>query len=459
MALGRRKREQQELWVATSELPMGPGHPFYVKLNELFHEFDFDAWVEGRCATYYADRIGRPGIPPGVYFRMLMIGYFEGLDSQRGIAWRCADSRSLAAFLGYGPTDKTPDHSSLSNTSKRLPLEVHDEVFAFVLKIAQEKGRLGGKTVAMDATLIEANAAMKSIVRRDTGDDWKAYVRTLMEEAGINDPTDEEMRRFDRKRKGKKVSNAEWVSQTDPDSRIVKMKDGRTHTAYKTEHVVDLKSNVLLAATVHPGDRGDPESGLESLADADETLRAIGHETRIEEAAMDKGYHSASFLADCRGCGIRTYVPERKQRGRRRWTDKPAAYREAVYANRRRVRGERGKRLGRLRSEYAERSFAHRCETGAARRTWLRGLEKVKKRYGIHAAGHNLGAILRATCGVGTPRSLQTGSAGRFAALQRRIEALLNVFARFCGVPNNSALNATRFDLVFTANAIPRAAA
>ena len=459
MALGRRKREQQELWVATADLPRGPGHVFYDKLNALFAEHGFDVWVEELCRPYFADRVGRPSIPPGVYFRMLMIGYFEGLDSQRGIAWRCADSRSRAAFLGYGPTDKTPDHSSLSNTSKRLPLEVHDEVFAFVLKIAQEKGRLGGKTVAMDATLIEANAAMKSIVRRDTGDDWKAYVRTLMEEAGINDPTDEEMRRFDRKRKGKKVSNAEWVSQTDPDSRIVKMKDGRTHTAYKTEHVVDLKSNVLLGATVHPGDRGDPESGLESLADADETLRAIGHETRIEEAAMDKGYHSASFLADCRGCGIRTYVPERKQRGRRRWTDKPAAYREAVYANRRRVRGERGKRLGRLRSEYAERSFAHRCETGAARRTWLRGLEKVKKRYGIHAAGHNLGAILRATCGVGTPRSLQTGSAGRFAALQRRIEALLNVFARFCGVPNNSALNATRFDLTFPANVITRAAA
>ncbi len=459
MALGRRKREQQELWVATSELPMGPGHPFYVKLNELFDTFGFDAWIERRCAAYYAERIGRPGIPPGVYFRMQMIGYLEGLDSQRGIAWRCADSRSLAAFLGYGPTDKTPDHSSLSNTSKRLPLEVHEEIFAFVLKIAQEKGLLGGKTVAMDATLIEANAAMKSIVRRDTGDDWKAYIRKLMAEAGIHDPTDEEMRRFDRKRKSKKVSNAEWVSQTDPDSRIAKMKDGRTHAAYKTEHVVDLESDLLLAATVHPGDRGDPESGMESLAEADETLRATGSQTLIEEAAADKGYHSNALLADCRACGIRTYIPERKQRGRRRWKDKPATYRETVYANRRRVRGERGKRLGRLRSEYVERTFAHMCETGAARRTWLRGLEKVKKRYTIHAAGRNLGVILRALCGVGTPRSLQTGSAGCFAALQHRIGALLNVFARFRGVPNDAALNATRFDRIFTANVITRAAA
>ena len=204
---------------------------------------------------------------------------------------------------------------------------------------------------------------------------------------------------------------------------------------------------------------GDPESGMESLAEADETLHATGSQTLLEEAAADKGDYSNTLRADGRASGIRTYIPERKQRSRRRWTDKPPAYREAVNANRRRVRGERGQRLGRLRSEYAERSFAHRCETGAARRTWLRGLEKVKKRYGIHAAGHNLAAILRAICGVRTPRSLQTGSAGSFAALQRRLGALLNVLARFRGVPNDAALNATRFDRIFTANVIPRAAA
>ena len=195
---------------------------------------------------------------------MLMVGYFEGLDSQRGIAWRCADSRSLARFLGVEPTKKTLHHSSLTKMHQRLPRSVHEEVFTFVRQIAGAENLLKGKTVAVDATRIEANAAMKSIVRRDTGDDWTAYVRKLAEEAGIADPSDEELRRFDRKRKGKKVSNADWVSTTDPESRIAKMKDGRTHLAIKTEHVVDWESDLRLAATVHRGDRGDPESGLES---------------------------------------------------------------------------------------------------------------------------------------------------------------------------------------------------
>jgi len=407
---------------------------FYDKLNALFAEHTFDVWAEALCRPHFADRIGRPSIPPGVYFRMLMVGYFEGLDSQRGIAWRCADSRSLAQFLGYDPTKKTPHHSSLTYIHQRLPLSVHEEVFTFVLQIAGAEALLKGETVAVDATLIEANAAMKSIVRRDTGDDWGAYVRKLMEEAGIHDPTDEEMRRFDRKRKGKKVSNAEWVSSTDADSRIAKMKDGRTHLAVKTEHVVDLESDLLLAVTVHPGDRGDPESGLESLADADANLRKVDDEKRIKEVAMDKGYHSASLLADCRACEIRTYIPERKQRGTRKWTNKPTAYKEAVYANRRRTRGEHGKRLGRLRSEYVERTFAHMCETGAARRSWLRGFEKVKKRYLIHAAGRNLGVILRAKHGIGTPRSLQDGFAALCAAFQHALCALLKPLTRFFGL-------------------------
>ncbi len=409
MALGRRKREQQELWVATTDLPAGPGHPFYQKLNELLDEFGFDTFAEKLCRPYYADRIGRPGIAPGVYFRMLMIGYFEGLDSQRGIAWRCADSRSLAAFLGCGATKKTPDHSSLSNTHKRLPLSVHEEVFAFILKIAREKGLLKGKTVAVDATMIEANAAMKSIVRRDTGDDWKEYLRKLAEEEGIEDPSDEDLRRFDRKRKGKKVSNAEWVSPTDPDSRIMKMKDGRTRLVHKTEHVIDLDSDLLLSATVHPGNRSDPESGLESVAEAEANLPRAGSEAIIKDLVADKGYHQASMLADCAGCDIRTYIPERKQKGARRWTDKPEGWREAVYANRRRVKGKRGKRLNRLRSEYVERSFAHICETGGARRSWLRGHDKIKKRYLIHAAGRNVGVVMRELFGVGTPRTLQAG--------------------------------------------------
>jgi len=230
MAMGRRKRERQgELWIATQDVPQSAGHPFYQKLNQLLDEGGFDEFVESLCRPFYAAHLGRPGIPPGVYFRMLLVGYFEGIDSQRGIAWRCADSLSLKSFLGHSLAEATPEHSSLTVIRKRLSVEVHEQVFTFVLKIAQVKRLLKGKAVAVDATLLEANAAMKSIIRRDTGEDWKEYLRRLMAEEGIEDPTDEELRRFDKKRKGKKVSNKEWVSSTDPEARIMKMKDGRTH--------------------------------------------------------------------------------------------------------------------------------------------------------------------------------------------------------------------------------------
>ena len=248
MALGKWTQEQQELLVATTSLPQSPGHPFYQKLNRLLGEAQFDGYVEDLCRPYYAAKLGRPGIPPGVYFRMLFVGYFEGLDSQRGIAWRCHDSRSLQAFLGYPITDPTPDHSSLTIIRQRLPLVIHEQVFAKVLAVAQTKKLLKGQATAVDSTLIEAEAAMKSIVRRDSGDDWKEYVRKLAAEEGIENPTDEDLRKFDKQRKGKKVSNNEWYNPYDPDAKIAKMKDGRTHLAYKTEHALDLKSDLVLAA-------------------------------------------------------------------------------------------------------------------------------------------------------------------------------------------------------------------
>src|SRR3954470_13016820 len=255
MAMGKRREVRQEtLFVATDRLPKTAGHPFSQRLNGLLAEAGFDAWVEGRCRQYYeTDQTrGRPSIAPGVYFRMLLVGYFEGIDSQRGIAWRCADSLGLRQFLGLALDEPGPDHSTLTNTRKRLPTEVFDEVFQFVLRIAGEKGLIAGKTVGVDSTTLEANAAMKSIVRRDTGEDWKGYVTRLMKEEGAiepeHEPTDEEVRRYDRSRKDKKVSNREWVSSTDPGSRIARMKDGRTHLAYKAEHVVDLESDLVLAA-------------------------------------------------------------------------------------------------------------------------------------------------------------------------------------------------------------------
>jgi transposase len=407
--MGRRSTEQQaELWVPTADLPLSPGHVFYDKLNALLAEAHFDRYVEDLCQPHYADGIGRESIPPGIYFRMLFVGYFEGIASQRGIAWRCSDSLSLRDFLGVPLHEATPDHSSLTKIRDRLPLTVHEHVFAFVLRVAYDKKLLRGKTVAVDATTLEANAAMRSIVRKDSGEDYKQYLKRLMAEAGIDKPTDEEIRRFDKKRKNKKVSNKEWQSPTDEDSRIAKMKDGTTHLAYKAEHVVDLDSELVLAAAVHPADASDPSTLVGSVLQAQANLVLAGSEQEIEEAVADKGYHKAQTLAECEHWNTRTYIPEPEGR-EYDWADKPQAWRQARLRNRRRVKGRHSKRLQRLRSELVERSFAHVCETGGGRRTWLRGLVKVTKRYMVQVAAHNLGLLMRKLLGIGKPRRLQGG--------------------------------------------------
>jgi len=436
MAMGRRKAERQErLFVAAAELPKSQGHPFYRALNRLLAEAGFDRWIEQRCQPYYAqvEKRGQPSIPPGVYFRMLLVGYFEGIDSQRGIAWRCADSLSLREFLGLGLDETSPDHSTLTNTRKRLAPEVFDEVFQFVLEIAGEKGLIAGKTVGVDSTTLEANAAMKSIVRRDTGEGWKGYVTRLMKEEGViepeAEPTDEEVRRYDRSRKDKKVSNQEWVSSTDPGSRIAQMKDGRTHLAYKAEHVVDLKSDLVLAAEIYEADRGDTRTMVDSVLEAVINLSEAGIEPGIDEVAADKGYHAAATLEMAEFYSLRTYIPEPKRKHDSRWTDKPADFQRCVYNNRRRVRRDKSKALQRLRSERCERTFAHICETGGMRRSWLRGLADVTKRYRIAAAAHNLGRILWKLLGVGKPRALQ-GGLGRSALAHLVMTFLLATLAR-----------------------------
>ena len=412
MSLGRRKNtSQQEFWVATNSLPNAPRHVFYERLNGLLSEGGFDEYVESLCEPYYAKSQGRPGIPPGVYFRMLFVGYFEGIDSQRGIAWRCADSRSLASFLGYKLDERTPDHSSLTRIRKRLPLEVHEDVFAFVLWLAEQHGLLSSKTVAVDSTLLEANAAMKSIVRRETGEDWKEYLRRLAEAEGVEIEDDEDLRKFDKTRKIKKVANRDWESPSDPDARMMKMKDGRTRLSYKAEHTVDLDSEFILDATVYHGHFADSSTLAESLSNAELMLEIADVCSAIEDVVADKGYHKNKTLAECREAGYRTYIPEPALVHQRRWTDKPAAWKTAVYENRRRLKRERGKLLQRQRSERTERSFAHVCETGGARRTWLRGLVEVNQRHRIVTAARNLGLMMRALFGFGKPRCLQGGLA------------------------------------------------
>lgn len=418
MAMGKRKSRQEPLFILTDRIVPSAGHPFYQKLNALLDEARFDRWIEGRCVGYY-DRdepSGQPSLPPGVYFRMLLVGYFENIDSQRGIAWRCSDSLSLRSFLGI-PLDRgTPDHSTLTNTRKRLPKEVFDEVFQFVLGIAEAKSLIAGKTVGVDSTTLEANAAMKSIVRRDTGEDWAAFVTRLMREEGVigadEEPTDEERRRFDKNRKGKKVSNAEWVSATDPDAKITHMKDGTTHLAYKAEHVVDLDSDLVLAAEIRPANEADSATFVDSIAAAQINLEAAGSEAEIEEAAADKGYHAAKTIELANDIDVKTYIPEPKRQYAYTWVDKTPELYDAVNNNRRRTRRAKGKAMQKKRSELCERTFAHICDSGGTRRSHLRGLVNVTKRYLVAAAAHNLGRILRKLTGVGKPKVLQDGGMG-----------------------------------------------
>jgi IS5 family transposase len=414
MALGRRREAcQEELFVPHERLPRSEGHAFYRQLNRLLGEAQFDRYVERLCVAHYqrSGTPGRPSIPPGVYFRMLLVGYFEGIGSQRGIAWRCHDSLSLREFLGVPLSEDAPDHSSLTRVRDRLPLEVHAEAFRFVLQLADEKGLLKGKIVGVDSTTLEASAAMKSIVRKNTGEDWRAYVVGLMKEQGVVDedaePTDEEIRRFDKRRKNKKVSNENWESPTDPDARIARMKDGRTHLAYKAEHVVDLDSELILAAEVYHADYSDHHTLVDSVMEAQGHLRQATGDMPIEEVAADKGYHAAEQLELAESLSLRTYIAEPERKHKSRWTDKRPELKAAVCGNRRRTKRAKSKRLQRLRSERVERSFAHVCETGGARRTWLGGIDKVRKRYLIAALARNLGVMMRALFGMGTPRGLE----------------------------------------------------
>src|SRR5439155_1186286 len=326
MAMGRkaRQRRQEAIWIAQTDLPRTVAHPFYEQLNRLLEERSFDEWVEQQCTRFYAERMGRPSLAPGRYFRLLLIGYFEGIDSERGIAWRAADSLALRSFLGAGLNEMPPDHSTISRTRRLIDVETHQAVFRWVLQLLAEKGLLKGKTVGIDATTLEANAALRSIVRRKTGEDYQEFLRRLAQESGIATPTREQLAKLDRKR-------------------------------------------------------------------------------------AHKGYHSNDTLQALGEAVVRTYISE-PDRGQRHWQNKPEA-RQAVYDNRRRIRGEHGKQLLRRRGELVERSFAHAYETGGMRRAHLRGRDNVLKRMLIHVGGFNLSLVMRKLLGKGTPRGLQGLSA------------------------------------------------
>jgi transposase len=430
MGMGRKKdREKQEdLWVAFSEIVTTPGHVFYERLNAVLNAEKFDQRIEVICRKYYKSSAGRPSITPGTYFRMLLLGYFEGIDSERGMAWRAADSLSYRKFLGYDLREQTPDHSTVSRTRRLYSVETHRAVMKWVLKILRKHGLADAQSVCIDATTLEANAAMKSLVRRDTGVSYDDYLRQLAQAEDIENPTKEQLARLDRKRR-KKASNDDWTNPNDPSARITKLKDGRTRLAYKAEHAVDLASGALLAVTVQPADRGDTTSYLETL-DGAQCEAMQSHPMGIEEVVMDKGYHSGAVLMDLAEREIRSYVPE-PERGRRHWPGKAEEQRR-VYGNRRRVREQRSKRLQKLRGELCERSFAHCYETGALRRMYVRGADNVFKRVLVQAAAFNIGLLLRTLSGWGKPRQAQ----GRLNRLQSLLFALFP-FSDACRAVSN----------------------
>jgi transposase len=428
MAMGtRKKRQRQEgLWYG-GELPKAPGHPFYKRLNEVLDTAKFDPFCETSCASFYHQKLGRPSLPPGQYFRIMMIGFFEGLDSERGIAWRLADSLTLRQFLSIGLDEKTPDHVTLSRTRRLIDAETHQRIFSFVLERLAKAGLIKGKTIGVDSTTLEANAAMKSIVRRDTGESYMAYLKRLAEAEGIDAKDAAALLRMDRKRK-KKTSNEDWKSPSDEEAEITKLKDGRTALAYKAENAVDMETGAIVAVTTHGGAAADTATVQGTVIDAAIAVADLiaektpeseyeVHPNGVQEVVADKGYHSNEVALGLAEMEVRTYISE-PDRGPRNWNGK-AAEKAAVYGNRRRIQGDRGKGLQRQRGERIERNFAHQFDTGGLDRLYVRGKENVHKKFLIQAAACNLALLMRSTHGSGKPR----------AAHDRVVDAILTILA------------------------------
>ena len=441
------RERQEDLWYG-GELPTAPGHPFYKRLNEVLDNARFDPFCETNCASFYHNKLGRPSLPPGQYFRVMMIGFFEGLDSERGIAWRLADSLTLRQFLSIGLDEKTPDHVTISRTRRLIDGETHQRIFTWVLERLAQGGLVKGKTIGVDSTTLEANAAMKSIVRRDTGESYMAYLKRLAEAEGIEAKDAAALLRIDRKRK-KKTSNEDWGSPSDSEAEITKLKDGRTALAYKAENAVDMETGAIVAVTTHSGAAADTTTVQETVIEAGIAVAGLVaeptpegkyevHPGGIQEVVADKGYHSNDVMVGLNGIEVRTYVAE-PDRGTRHWDDKESA-KEAVYGNRRRVQGERGKRLQRQRGERIERNFAHQFDSGGLDRLYVRGLENVHKKFLIQAAACNLALLMRSTFGSGKPRAAHDRAAEAILMILAVIEAVEDIFSSASAFSHSNGL-------------------
>lgn len=413
MGLGCQKPVSNKLFYSYDQLPKSPGHKFYDKLQDVLFRARFDSFAQELCRPYYADERGRPSIPPGRYFRMLLIGYFEGIASERQIAWRCSDSLSLQKFLQLDAGESVPEHSSMSKIRKRLPASVYDDLFNFILNLLKENGLSFSGYIGIDSSYIKANAAMRKIKRRDNGLTYREMLKQMAMEDGNPEPSTSQLIRNDKKRKGKKVSNKDWKSGTDPDSRIARMKDGSTHLAYKPEHAVDCASGVILAAVVHEADKVDTKTIMDTLEAAEVNLITIADTPPQDDepatVVADKGYYSQKILKELDDGPWISNIAEPHGVHKEAQLCKTPEQR-AVYINRTQINGDIGLGLLRTRGEVVERSFEHVLDrTGGMRRTWLRGRENIQKRYLLHVAGFNLSLLMRKIFGFGTPRMWAEG--------------------------------------------------
>jgi transposase len=431
---------------------VAPGHPFYNRLSEALDKAGFDRHCEGSCAGFYHAKLGRPSLAPGLYFRIMMIGFFEGLDSERGIAWRLADSLTLRQFLSIGLDENTPDHVTISRTRRLIDGETHQRIFDWVLDRLAQSGLIKGKTIGVDSTTLEANAAMKSIVRRDTGESYNEYLERLAEAEGAIAKDAAALRRMDRKRR-KKTSNEDWESPSDGEAEITKLKDGRTALAYKAENAVDMETGAIVAVTTHGGTAADTATVEATVIEAGAAVAELVtaeppegnyqvHPGGVEEVVADKGYHSNEVAVGLSELGVRTYIAE-PDRGRRNWKGKQAE-KEAVYGNRRRIRGERGKRMQRQRGEKIERNFAHQFDTGGMDRLYVRGIENVHKKLLIQAAACNLALLMRSIYGAGKPRAAHDQSVEAILAILALIRVLESVWEAWWANSNQLSRQAHR---------------
>ncbi len=413
--------KQEEMWVVAQELPKATPDRFYQRVNQTLEKIGFAEQVWTICEPAYAEasKGGRPGIDPVVYLKMLMVGFFENLPSERAIASRCADSLSIRGFLGYGLTDMTPDHSSLSVIRRRLSLEQFEALHIVLLRALYSHGLLKGRNLGIDSSVIEANASLRELRHRNDEKSYWEYVRQLAREAGVDDSDDKAVRRFDKKRPGRKTRNADWVNPHDPEAKVGRTKQGATDMVYKPEHVSDLDSGAIVQVEVRSGDAADNDASLnQRVLSAVGVLLEVVPEAASEKVGTsvvaDEGYFALEQIGQMQSFGIRTVIADPHARRRRK--DLPEPERKTLRRARAATGSASGKALLRKRGEHLERGFAHVLDHGGLRRATLRGRENLTKRHMVAALSFNLSLLLRGLFGIGTAKQWLAGPLKRLQA-------------------------------------------